>query len=100
MGGNNAVHTVSDGTTTFFFHFIPRAASKELPSFLPSFRTRSKALPSSAVSFLYFYNYLDELAMDLCASIPAEGQGLNYAVRRTCGKHEYSRATKYVRTEA
>jgi hypothetical protein len=38
--------------------------------------------------------------MGLCASIPAEGPGLNYAMRRTCGKHEYSRAIKYVRTEA
>ena len=36
----------------------------------------------------YFYNYLDELAMGICASIPAEGPGLNYAVRRTCGEHE------------
>ncbi len=26
--------------------------------------------------------------MGVCASIPAEGPGLNYAVRRTCGEHE------------
>ena len=26
--------------------------------------------------------------MGICASIPAEGPGLNYAVRRTCGEHE------------
>lgn len=36
----------------------------------------------------YFYNYLDELAMAICASIPVEGPGLNYAVRRTCGEEE------------
>ena len=36
----------------------------------------------------YFYNYLDELAMGICASIPAEGPGLNYAVRRTCSENE------------
>ena len=27
-GGNNAGHTVSDGTTTFFFHVIPRYSSR------------------------------------------------------------------------
>lgn len=26
--------------------------------------------------------------MGICASIPTEGPGLNYAVRRTCGEHE------------
>merc|ERR550534_3300652 len=34
----------------------------------------------------YFYNYLDEIAMSVCASIPSEGPGLLYAVRRTCGE--------------
>jgi len=34
----------------------------------------------------YFYNYLDEIAMSICASIPSEGPGLLYAVRRTCGE--------------
>ena len=34
----------------------------------------------------YFYNYLDEIAMSICASIPSEGPGLMYAVRRTCGE--------------
>lgn len=34
----------------------------------------------------YFYNYLDEIAMSICASIPGEGPGLLYAVRRTCGE--------------
>ncbi|XP_065069155.1 uncharacterized protein LOC135694375 [Rhopilema esculentum] len=34
----------------------------------------------------YFYNYLDEIAMAICASIPSEGPGLLYAVRRTCGE--------------
>ena len=34
----------------------------------------------------YFYNYLDEIAMSICASIPSEGPGLIYAVRRTCGE--------------
>ena len=34
----------------------------------------------------YFYNYLDEMAMSICASIPSDGPGLIYAVRRTCGE--------------
>ncbi|XP_048586089.1 uncharacterized protein LOC116611361 isoform X1 [Nematostella vectensis] len=33
----------------------------------------------------YFYNYLDEIAMSICSAIPADGPGLIYAVRRTCG---------------
>lgn len=34
----------------------------------------------------YFYNYLDEIAMSICAALPSEGPGLIYAVRRTCGE--------------
>lgn len=34
----------------------------------------------------YYYNYLDEIAMSICAALPSEGPGLIYAVRRTCGE--------------
>ena len=34
----------------------------------------------------YFNNYLDEMAMAICASIPSDGPSLVYAVRRTCGE--------------
>lgn len=36
----------------------------------------------------YYYNYLDEIAMSICASLPSEGPSLVYAVRRTCGEKE------------
>merc|ERR1719354_1274496 len=41
----------------------------------------------------YFYNYLDEIAMSVCASIPSEGPGLLYAVRRTCGEKSRSQGS-------
>ena len=34
----------------------------------------------------YYYNYLDEMAMSICASVPTHTSGTIFAVRRTCGE--------------
>ena len=34
----------------------------------------------------FYRNYLDEMAMSVCASIPTDGPGYIYAVRRKCGE--------------
>eukprot|EP00794_Sanderia_malayensis_P020642 gene20642-22677_t len=67
-----------------------------VPSSLPEKQviTGKQSIPQNGESLVrnrrgfrsYFYNYLDEIAMSICASIPSEGPGLLYAVRRTCGE--------------
>ena len=74
--------------TLLRIYFIDPSPLKKLPPYLSRARRSYGA---------YYYNYLDEIAMSVCAALPTDGPGLMYAVRRTCGTAE---TCEYICTES
>lgn len=96
---NSSMHSFIHPCIHSFTHSLIDLDPEQLPVsqiFLNSIRSKSssssqdsgtESLKRSRRGYrAYFYNYLDEIAMSICAALPSEGPGLIYAVRRTCGE--------------